>query len=154
MNTLNRSIGLVGREFDNSPDDWGSIPGRVIPKTQNMVLDAALFNTQYYKVRNKGKLKQSWEIPQQFFSVVAFEKGDFRSPSNTVANNTLYIYIYIYIYIIHIYIYILYHHVYIYIYIWLKFIYYIYVYIYIYKYIFIYIYIYTYISVNLNHMYK
>ena len=36
------------------PGDRGSIPGRVIPKTQKMVLDAALLNTQYYKTRIKG----------------------------------------------------------------------------------------------------
>ena len=31
--------------------DLGSIPGRIIPKTQNMVLDASLLDTQQYKVR-------------------------------------------------------------------------------------------------------
>ena len=36
------------------PGDLGSIPGRVIPKTQKMVLDATLLNTQHYKVRIKG----------------------------------------------------------------------------------------------------
>ncbi len=29
---------------------WGSIPGRFIPKTQKIVHDAALLNTQHYKV--------------------------------------------------------------------------------------------------------
>ena len=42
------------RVFVNGPEDWGSIPGQVIPKTQKMVLDAALLNTQYYKVNIKG----------------------------------------------------------------------------------------------------
>ena len=41
--------------------DLGSIPGRVIPKTQKMVLDASLFNTQHYKVRIRGKVEQSRE---------------------------------------------------------------------------------------------
>ena len=27
-------IGLMSRVFTNGPGDWGSIPGRVIPKTQ------------------------------------------------------------------------------------------------------------------------
>ena len=45
------AIGLMRRVFANSPGDQGSIPGRVIPKTQIMVLDAAWFNTQHYKVR-------------------------------------------------------------------------------------------------------
>ena len=51
--------------FTNGLGDWGSIPGRVIPKTQKMVLDAALLNTQHYKVRIKGKVEQSreWRVP-------------------------------------------------------------------------------------------
>ena len=34
--------------------DWSSIPGLIIPKTQKMVFDASLLNTQHYKVRIKG----------------------------------------------------------------------------------------------------
>ena len=45
----------------NGPGDLGSIPGRVIPKIQKMVLDASLLNTQHYKVRIKGKVGQSGE---------------------------------------------------------------------------------------------
>ena len=45
----------------NGPGDLGSVPGRVIPKTQKMVLDASLLNTQHYKVRIKGKVEQSRE---------------------------------------------------------------------------------------------
>ena len=33
------------RLFANGPGARGSIPGRVIPKTQKMVLDATLLNT-------------------------------------------------------------------------------------------------------------
>ena len=47
--------------FANGPGNRGSIPGQVIPKTQKIVLDAALFNTQHYKVRIKGKVEQSRE---------------------------------------------------------------------------------------------
>ena len=54
----NRLIGLVGRVFANDPEDLGSIPGRVIPKTLKMVLDTALLNTQQYKVSIKGKVEQ------------------------------------------------------------------------------------------------
>ena len=39
------ALGLIGRVFANGPGDWGSIPGRVIPKSQKMVLDAALLNS-------------------------------------------------------------------------------------------------------------
>ena len=53
--------GLAVRVFANGPGDLGSIPGRVIPKTQKMVLDASLLNTQHYKVRIKGKVEQSRE---------------------------------------------------------------------------------------------
>ena len=51
----------MSRVFANGPGDQGSIPGRVIPQTQKMVLDAAVLNTQYYKVRIKGKVEQSRE---------------------------------------------------------------------------------------------
>ena len=38
----------MGRVFTNGPRDLGSIPGRIIPKTLKMVLDAALLNTQVH----------------------------------------------------------------------------------------------------------
>ena len=47
--------------FTNGLEVRGSIPGLVIPKTQKMVLDAALLNTQHYKVRIKGKVEKSRE---------------------------------------------------------------------------------------------
>ena len=50
------SIGLMIRFFANGPGDWDSIPGRIISKTQKMVLDTALLSTQHYKVRIKGKV--------------------------------------------------------------------------------------------------
>ena len=56
----------MSREFANGPGDWGSIPGRGIPKTQKMVLDATLFNTQHYKVQIKGKVKQFRERSSTF----------------------------------------------------------------------------------------
>ena len=58
---LNWAIGLMSRVFANGLGDRGSIHGRVIPKTQKMVLDAALLNTQHYELRIKGKVEQSWE---------------------------------------------------------------------------------------------
>ena len=51
----------MSRVFTNSLRDQGSIPGQVIPKTQKIVLDAALLSTQHYKVRIKGKVEQSKE---------------------------------------------------------------------------------------------
>ena len=43
-------MGIMVRVFTDVTGDQGSIPGRVIPKTQIMVLDASLLNTQHYKV--------------------------------------------------------------------------------------------------------
>ena len=54
-------FGLTIRVFAIGLGDQGSIPGRVIPKTLKMVLDAALLNTQHYKVQIKGKVVQSRE---------------------------------------------------------------------------------------------
>ena len=51
----------MSRVFANGLREWGSIPGQVIPKTQKMVLDAALLNTWRYKVRIKRKVEQSKE---------------------------------------------------------------------------------------------
>ena len=56
-----KPIGLVDSVFANGLGDWDSIPGWVIPKTQKMLLDAALLNTWYYKVQIKGKVEQSME---------------------------------------------------------------------------------------------
>ena len=52
----------MSRVFANGPGDLSSIPGWVILKTQNMVLDAALLNTQHFKVHIKGKMEQSMEL--------------------------------------------------------------------------------------------
>ena len=54
--------------FTSGPGDWGSIPDRVIPRTQKMVPDATLLNIQHYKARVKGKV------------CVANEKGAFCHP--------------------------------------------------------------------------
>ena len=68
-------IGLAVRVFANGPGDLGSIPGRVIPKTLKMVLDASLLNTQHYKVRIKGKVEQSMERSRALPGVVSYRKG-------------------------------------------------------------------------------
>ena len=71
---------LAVRVFANGPGDLGSIPGEVIPKTQKMVLDASLLNSQHYKVRIKGKVEQSWEgiepSPTPWCS--SYQKGSLR----------------------------------------------------------------------------
>ena len=47
------------RVLGNGPGHQDSIPSQVIPKTQKMVLDDFLLNTQHYKVQIKGK----WSNP-------------------------------------------------------------------------------------------
>ena len=86
--------------FANRPGDLGSIPGRVIPKTQKMVLDASLLNTQHYKVRIKGKVEQSREgvAPSPTHWCSSYRKGSLRVTLDY--GRQLYFYfIYIYIYI-------------------------------------------------------
>ena len=72
---------LLGvRVFANGPGDLGSIPGRVIPKTQKMVLDASLLSTQHYKVRIKGKVEQSRKgvAPSPTHWCSSYRKGSLR----------------------------------------------------------------------------
>ena len=81
------------RVFANGLGDLGSIPGRVILKTQKIVLDVSLLNTQHYKVGINDKVEQSWERSSalniiMMSRVVAFEKRVFGSPSTMVANFT------------------------------------------------------------------
>ena len=64
-------IGLVG-SFTNGPGDQGSIPDRVISKTQKMVLDVALLDTPNYKVRIKGKVEQCYIIKVMIFYIDQF----------------------------------------------------------------------------------
>ena len=77
---MSPDIGLAVRVFANGPGDLGSIPGRVIPKTQKMVLDASLLNTQHYKVRIKGKVEQSREgvAPSRTPWCSSYRKGSLR----------------------------------------------------------------------------
>ena len=66
-----RALGSVHGVFANVPGDQGSIPDRVIPKTQKKVLDVALLNTQDYKVRIKNKVKQYRE--KNIYSKTGYE---------------------------------------------------------------------------------
>ena len=55
----------MSRVFANGPGDQGSILGQAIPKTQKNGTWCRL-NTQYYKVRIKGKVEQSMEWSSAF----------------------------------------------------------------------------------------
>ena len=59
-------------------------------RLKKMVLGVALLNTQHYKVRIKGEVKQSreWSSTHLHLGVVAIEKGAFQLPSTMVANFT------------------------------------------------------------------
>ena len=76
--------------FTNGLGDQGSILGWVIPKTQKMVLDATLLNTQHYKewIKGKGVNPGKESRPPLHLGVVAIKKGVFRSPLTKVANLT------------------------------------------------------------------
>ena len=77
-------IGLMVTVFTNGPGDLGSIPGRVIPKTQKMVLDATLFNTQHYKVRIKVKWSNSGKgvVPSPTPWCSSYRKGSLQVTLN------------------------------------------------------------------------
>ena len=74
---------LMSRVFTNGPGDRSSIPGRIIRKTQKIVFDASLLNTQHYKMWIKGKVEQSneWSSALLHISAVAIENGAFGSLS-------------------------------------------------------------------------
>ena len=74
------TLGVPYRVFANGPGDLDSIPGRVIPKTQKMVLDASLLSTQHYKVRIKGKVEQSRKgvAPSPTHWCSSYRKGSLR----------------------------------------------------------------------------
>ena len=120
---------IMVRVFANGLGDWGSIPGWVIPKIQQKVLDATLLNTKHYELWIKGKVDNPWKGAAPFPTpqCSSYWKGSLQVALDY--SHLLYFYLYIYIYI---YIYTHTHtHTCIYIY--------------------IYIYIYTYIS---THLYK
>ena len=76
--------------FANGPENRGSIPGQVIPKTQKMVLDTSLLSTQHYKVWINDKWSNSGKrvVPSLHLSVAAIEKGGFGSPLTMVSQLT------------------------------------------------------------------
>ncbi len=76
---LSPFIDQMNRVFSNGSEDQGSIPSRAVPKAQKMLLDAALLNTQHYKVCIKGKVEQCRERSSAplHIGVVAIKRGAF-----------------------------------------------------------------------------
>ena len=72
------------------PGDRSSITGRVILKIKKIVIDAALLNSQDYKVWIKGKLEQSRQMSSTSLplGVVPIENKAFGSPSTSVVDFT------------------------------------------------------------------
>ena len=68
-------LGIIGRVFPNGPGDRGLIPGLIIPKTQKMILDTSLLNTQHNKIP-----------PPLHHAIVANKKGALVSYTSTVTN--------------------------------------------------------------------
>ena len=60
-------IDLEGKVFANGLGDWGLILSQVIPKTQKMVLDTSLLNTQHYKVKWSNPEKGVAPYPTHWF---------------------------------------------------------------------------------------
>ena len=85
------------RMFANDLRDQGSVPGRFIPKSQKMVLDAFLLDTQHYKILiNSMQSNPGKEVvlsPTPLCS--SYWK---REPSGCPRLWSVNIYIYIYIY--------------------------------------------------------
>ena len=73
-------IDMIVRVFANRPGDLGSIPSRVISKTQKMILDISLLINQRYKVRTKGRVEQSRErvAPSPIRWCSSYRKGSLR----------------------------------------------------------------------------
>ena len=77
----------MSRVFANDSGDQGSIPGRVIPKTKKMVLNATLLSTQHYmlRIKSSGAIQgMKWCPP--YTCVIAIEMGAFGSPLTKVGN--------------------------------------------------------------------
>ena len=77
---------MMSRVFANGLGDLGSIPGRVIPKTQKMVLDTSLLQITFYYVSNFTYIYRSMAVLHL-------------SNLKYITKGNIYIYIYIYIYI-------------------------------------------------------
>ena len=86
------------RVFANGLGDQGSIPGWVIPKTQKMVLNASLLDTQYFKVWIKGKWSNPRKgvVPSSTPWCSSYWKGSLQVALDYSWLTYIYIYIYIY----------------------------------------------------------
>ena len=90
-------IGMMARVFANSLGDLGSIPGRVIPKSQKIVLDTSFLTLSIIRYGSRVKWSNPGKgvVPSPTPWCCSYWKGSFWVTFNY---GLLYIYIYIYIY--------------------------------------------------------
>ena len=78
---------LTAKPMDKVLREWSGRPGFNLrlshTKDSKMVFDAALLSTQYYKVKIKGKVEQSWECS----SIIGVGHPRLRSPSLLLLTN-------------------------------------------------------------------
>ena len=88
---------VCGLSIANYPEDLDSIPDQVIPKTQKMVLNATLLETQHYKVRIKSRWSNLGKevAPLHTPWCSSYWKGSFRVAFENSQPSYLYIYIWI-----------------------------------------------------------
>ena len=81
--------GIMVRVFCNGSGNLGSISGRVIPKTQKIVLDPSLtLSIIRYRSRVKWSNPKKGVMPFLHLGVVAIEKRAFGLPLTTVGQLT------------------------------------------------------------------
>ena len=76
------SFGLMSKRFANGPGDRGSIPGRVIPKTQKyyLITPCLTRNTIRYVSRVKWHTPRKGAAPPLELGVVAIQKVAYELP--------------------------------------------------------------------------
>ena len=72
------------KKFTNGPENRSSIPGPVIRKTQKIVFDASLHDTQYHKIRTRVEWSNSGRSSD--FSNLSVKKLLKKEPSGRLYN--------------------------------------------------------------------
>ena len=92
---LYQPICLLGRVFTNCPANWGSISGRVIPKTQQLWLISPCLTLSIIRYGSRVKWSNQGKgvTPSLIPLCSSYWKGSLVSLSTMVANFTLLIYL-------------------------------------------------------------
>ena len=92
-------VGIMVRVFTNGSRNWGSILGQVISKTQKMVLDGYLFNTQHCKVQIISKWSNSKKglVPSPTPQFCSYWIGSlWIAPDYGLSKTMLFVYLFLY----------------------------------------------------------